>query len=372
MAYQASRVPSYEQQLAANQEAERKYMADMSWWERAVNGAKTGYNEGSEFGMWGAIGGAAGGAIDGAVDGGVYKAHVKNGDTVAQGGGQGFGGSGGGGGMMGGGGGGARGSMAGDRSAFGYVPYAAEYREVPLNAQDYQGIQRDTVQGNLDMANLIAQLLVSNGRTNQQISQSRANGFDPNLWGNVGKTANVASGYLDGQASWSDSMEAVARSTSLTGSVGTPGTGAALTARDLGIMDMDLRQRGAQMNAQAIQQSEALDPRANYGRPQDYGLTPSQAVPWKMDENLKLSSLAIQQSENRYAADQNANNLAASPDPMAKGLYEGNLALSLAKTRNPATSGGGMMGGMMGGGGGSSGGMDWSSIIKSFSGGGGK
>jgi hypothetical protein len=164
----------------------------------------------------------------------------------------------------------------------------------------------------------------------------------------VGRTSDIASQYLDGQASWSDSTEAVARSTGLNGSVGTPGTGAALTARDLGIMDMDLRTRGAALNSQAIAQAEGLDPRANYGRPQDYQLTPSQTVPWKIDENLKLSSLAIQQAENQYAADQNANNLAAAPDPMSAGLYQGNLALSLAKA---------------GGKGGGSG-VDWGSIIS--------
>jgi len=361
-----SRVMSYEDSQAAYQKAERKRLADMNWWQRAINGAKTGYNEGSVGGPWGAIGGAAGGAFDGAVNGPVYKAHVKNNDTVAQGGGQGFGGGGGGGGGMfggggggmggmgsmfgGGGGGGGGGGLYADRSAFGYVPYAAEYQQVPLEKQDYQGIQKDTIQGNIDYGALIAQLMSQNGQTNQATSRSRADGFNPALWNNVGTTAQVANDYLNGKASWSDSTEAVARSTGLNGSVGTPGTGQALTARDLGIMDMDLRSRGAQMNGQAISQADALDPRSNYGRPQDYQLTPSQTVPWKIEENLKLSTLAIQQAENQYAADQNFYNLQAAPDPMSKGLYEGNLALSIAKARGAS-------------GGGSSSGIDWTSII---------
>lgn len=350
------RVPTYEAEQAAYQKAEAERLANMSWWQRAVNGAKTGYNEGSAFGAWGAIGGAVGGAADGAANGGVYKAHVKNGDTVEQGGGQGFsGGGGGGGGMMGGmmggggGGGGGGGSLGASRSAFGYVPYAAEYQPVPLNRMDYQGVQGQTLQGNLDYAGMVSNLMRSNGQMVNQTSRTRADNFSPDLWNNVGAQAALARQYMSGTPSWSDAMETVARSTGSVGANGTPGTGQNLTARDLGIMDMDLRQRGAAMSAQAQAQAEGLDPRANYGNPQDYQLKPSETIPWKMSENLQLSTLAMQQAESIYAADQNANNLAASPDPMSAGLYSGNLALSLAKASGGSKSSGS--------------GIDWGSII---------
>ena len=149
-------------------------------------------------------------------------------------------------------------------------------------------------------------------------------------------------------------MEIVARSTGLTGSNGTPGSGANLTARDLGLFDMDLRRTGADMNMNAARQADLLDPRSNYGKASDYQLTPAQTVPWKIDENLNLSALAIKQNENQFAADQNANNLAAAPDPMAAGLYAGNLALSLAETSSRGSQGGG--------------GLDWGSIISGLAG----
>jgi len=341
----ASRVPTYEQDLAARQKAERDRIANMSSWERALNGAQTGYNEGSKYGgMWGGWGGAIGGAIDGYAEGPIYEAHVERGDTVAQGGGTGnpFANSGGGAG------GGAGGAY---RSAFGYVPEAAQYQEVPLEKQDYGAIQQQTINDNIASNQQIWRLLRENADINQDTSRNRADGFSPALWGNVGTTSNLANQYLNGQASWSDSMETVARSTGINGSVGTPGTGAALTARDLGLLDMDLRQRGVALNGAAIQQAEQLDPRGNYGTPQEYQLTPRETVPWKIDENLKLSSLAIQQAENQYASDQNANNLWASPDPMAKGMFEKDLALQLAK----AGGGSGGSGGM--------GGMDWGALM---------
>lgn len=201
--------------------------------------------------------------------------------------------------------------------AAGSRPEIAAYEPVELNPVNFQQIQRETLDGNYNMVGLIEQLMRANSGINRATSLDRANAFSPALWGNVGTTAGVANDYLNGKASWSDSTETVARSTGLTGSTGTPGTGAALTARDLGLLDMDLRTRGAQLNGQAIQQGEALDPRGNYGTPQDWELTPRETVPWKVDENLKLSNLAMQQAEDVYTAEQNGFNLAAGIDPAA-------------------------------------------------------
>ena len=199
--------------------------------------------------------------------------------------------------------------------AAGSRPLIASYEPVELAPVNYQTVQKDSLQGNFNMLGLIQQLMQGNSAINQSTSRSRADGISPQLWNNVGTTAGVASDYLNGKASWSDSTEAVAKSTGLTGAVGTPGTGQALTARDLGIMDMDLRARGAQLNGQAIQQGEALDPRAAYGSPQDWQITPREAIPWKINENLQLSRMAIDQAENQYVSEQSGYNIAAGVDP---------------------------------------------------------
>ena len=199
--------------------------------------------------------------------------------------------------------------------AAGTRPEIASYEPVDLAPVNFQNVQRDTLQGNYNMLGLIQQLMQGNANINQGISRGRANALSPDLWSNVGTTAGVARDYLAGKPSWSDAMETVARSTGLTGAVGTPGTGQALTARDLGLLDMDLRTRGAQLAGQAIQQGEALDPRAAYGSPQDWQVTPREAIPWKIDENLKLSGMAIQQAENKYVSTQSGYNIAAGVDP---------------------------------------------------------
>jgi|GEM_PF-5696537 len=202
-------------------------------------------------------------------------------------------------------------------AAAGRIPDIAAYKQVKLKPTNFQGVQKDTLDGNYNMLGLIQQLMQGNAGINRATSMDRANAFSPALMGNVGTSANVAQDWLNGKASWSDSTEAVARSTGLNGSVGTPGTGQALTARDLGLQDMDLRTRGAQLNGQAISQADALDPRASYGSAQDWQLTPREAVPWKINENLSLSKMAIDQAENAYIAEQNGNNLAAGINPAA-------------------------------------------------------
>ncbi|NBU83468.1 MAG: hypothetical protein EBS21_02480 [Sphingomonadaceae bacterium] len=202
-------------------------------------------------------------------------------------------------------------------AAAGRIPDIAAYQPVKLKPTNFQGVQKDTLDGNYNMMSLIQQLMQGNAGINRATSMDRANGFDPSLWGNVGTSSKVAQDWLNGKASWSDSTETVAQSTGLNGSVGTPGTGQALTARDLGLMDMDLRARGAQLNGQAISQADALDPRANYGSPQDWQLTPRETVPWKMSENLQLSKMAMDQAENVYTAEQNGYNLAAGMNPAA-------------------------------------------------------
>jgi|688.fasta_scaffold34363_3 hypothetical protein len=199
--------------------------------------------------------------------------------------------------------------------AAGTRPEIASYEPVDLAPVNFQGVQKDSLQGNFNMLGLIQQLMQGNSAINQATSRSRANAFSPDLWNNVGTTAGVARDYLQGRPSWSDATEAVARSTGLTGAVGTPGTGQALTARDLGLMDMDVRTRGAQLAGQAIQQGEALDPRAAYGAPQDWQITPREAIPWKINENLQMSRMAIDQAENKYVSTQSGYNIAAGVDP---------------------------------------------------------
>ena len=207
--------------------------------------------------------------------------------------------------------------------AAGRIPDAAEYEEIDLVPVDMQDVQSRTLQGNYNMIGLINQLMGINSDITHKTSRTRANSLSPLLLENMGSTAALGSDYLAGNVPWSDAMETVARSTGLTGSVGTPGTGAALTARDLGMLDMDVRQRGVAMNQAAISQGEALDPGANYGNPQDWQIRPNEAVPWKINENLQLSSLAMKQAENVYTADQNANNLAAGMDPAAMARLSG-------------------------------------------------
>lgn len=201
--------------------------------------------------------------------------------------------------------------------AAGRIPDISEYGEVDLRPIDFRQVQNDTINNNYDMMGTISRLLGLQNQETRRQSLTRADYLSPDLYPNMQKTAGLAGKYLQGQIPLSDSTEAVARSTGLNGSIGTPGTGAALTARDLGLMDMDVRAKGAALASNALSQGESLDPRSNYMNPQDLMLTPSQTVPWKMEENLKLSSLALQQAETVYTAEQNGFNIAAGMDPRA-------------------------------------------------------
>lgn len=197
----------------------------------------------------------------------------------------------------------------------GQTPEAALYQPV-----DYGDVQQQTLLS--DANSLDAMGWVSN-KANRLLSQQdlrRAGKFIPGFKSILETQANNANDLVSGRLPYEDVLQIAGNSNQLAGALGTPGTGAPGTLRDLGLSQLQGMQTGQGLLQSMVGIAEQVSPIARYSRPQDFLLTPSQTVPWEIEQQQ-----LIQQSQ------QSANNLEAgvSPTQMAQN------AAALSGASNP-------------------------------------
>lgn len=181
----------------------------------------------------------------------------------------------------------------------GGVPDAAMYQPV-----DYGDTQAETLLA--DYQNLGAMGDVSR-RANQLLTQQdmrRAEKFVPGFKSIMHTQAQNASNLVNGQLPYDDVLQIAGNSNQLSSAMGTPGTSAPGTLRDLGLSQLQGIQTGQGLLQGMVGIAEQVSPINRYSRPQDFLLYPSQTVPWEIEQQQ-----LIQQSQ------QNANNLEAGISP---------------------------------------------------------
>lgn len=189
-------------------------------------------------------------------------------------------------------------SQAGNVEAGG-IPEAALYEPV-----DYGETQTQTLVDNYQ--NLDAMGWLSN-KANRLLSKQdlrRAERFIPGFRSIMETQANNTADLVNGRLPYDDVLQIAGNSNQLANAMGTPGTGAPGTLRDLGISQLQGMQTGQGLLQGMVGIAEQVSPVARYSRPQDFMLTPSQTIPWEIEQQQ-----LIQQST------QNANNLAAGVSP---------------------------------------------------------
>jgi hypothetical protein len=197
----------------------------------------------------------------------------------------------------------------------GQTPEAALYQPV-----DYGDLQTDTLVDNYQ--NLDAMNWVSR-KANRFLTQQdlrRAEKFVPGFKSIMATQGANVNDLVNGRLPYDDALGIVGESNSLSNAIGIPGTGAPGTLRDLGLSQLQGMQAGQGLLQGMVGIAEQVSPIARYSRPQDFMLTPSQTIPWE-----------IQQQQLIQQSTQNANNLAAgvSPTQMAQN------AATLSGANNP-------------------------------------
>lgn len=181
----------------------------------------------------------------------------------------------------------------------GETPEAALYQPV-----DYGDVQQQTLLG--DYNNLDAMGWVSS-KANNLLSQQdmrRAGKFIPGFKSIMQTQAANTADLVNGRLPYDDVLQIAGNSNQLANAMGTPGTGAPGTLRDLGLSQLSGIQAGQGLLQGMVGIAEQVSPVARYSRPQDFLLTPSQTIPWEIEQQQ-----LIQQST------QNANNLEAGVSP---------------------------------------------------------
>lgn len=193
----------------------------------------------------------------------------------------------------------------GTEEIFGSVPEAALYEPVDLTQS-----QLDTIAGNLKALPSAAEL---SDKTNDEILKQdlkRIRALVPNYDTNINRLGDVSRDLLLGRLPYGDVLDITSNRSELAASVGVPGGSAKATLRDLGVSQLQATQSGASLFQQMMGIAEAVNPQQSRMRPQQMYFNP-----------LDRAQLDIEQATLQQQSEQNANNLAAMPDPAAAALF---------------------------------------------------
>lgn len=186
-------------------------------------------------------------------------------------------------------------------SQVGQKPKAALYEPV-----DYGKMQLNTVRDDYNNLDWIRGL---NDKVNNVVStqdMKRIMKFVPNFKSIMQTEANNANDLTRGQLPYDDVLDIASNRSGLANALGTPGAAGPATLKDLGVSRLSAMDSGANLLRNMVGIAEQVSPIARYSRPQDYLLTPSQTIPWE-----------IEQRQLEQQSQQSANNIAAGASPAA-------------------------------------------------------
>lgn len=215
------------------------------------------------------------------------------------------------------------------RDVFGTVPGAASYEPVSYTPVDYGQVQLDTIAGNKAAMPSITDL---NSMINDAVMKSdqlRIETLAPGFGRSLTNLASAANDLTAGRLPMSDVLKVVNDRQSLSDTLGTPGTSTSATLKDLGLTQLGAIQQGADMMGKITALAESINPVSSISTPQQFMLYPAQTVPWKIGENEFASQFQSEQNQLLQQSEQNANNLAAMPNPQAAGLFGANFMAAM-------------------------------------------
>lgn len=201
---------------------------------------------------------------------------------------------------------------------FGSVP-----EHVPYEPVDITQSQLDTIQGNLTALPYARALSRQVNREVIRNDLTRIRALVPGYDEKLGLIMDESTMNLRGDTNLPDYFDNVIRNRAEAGAaLGTPGTYGSATARDLGLSQMDLMDRGNSMFQNWLQTANAaVSPIQSQMRPQEMFFTPQQRL-----------EADILQAQLKQQSGQSAANLAAMPDPTAAGIFNARLSTLGATT----------------------------------------
>ena len=202
---------------------------------------------------------------------------------------------------------------------FGSRPEAVLYEPVDLTDSLLQ-----TIAGN--RAALPGATALTGGINRALTDQAleRINRLYPNYAQTASNVGSAAEALSRGELPFEDVMDIVSNRSSLAASLGTPGGSRPATLRDLGLSRLEAINAGNSLFQQMVQSASEIDPITRHSSPQTFMLDPATRL-----------TADITQAENVQASGQSAANIAAMPDPVARGLAQLEM-LSGASTPNIA------------------------------------
>jgi hypothetical protein len=194
---------------------------------------------------------------------------------------------------------------------FGSIPEPVQFN--PMFQQDpgYGRLAMDTIKAGQSNVGDASTLTSAINRTISAQARQRVRGWDPTFAGALSKLQANRNQALSGYLPYEDAMGIVGNRGGMANDLGNAGGSSPQIAADLGMSRLDLMTgTGANLATTITNILDQVDPISRHASPQDYLLSPSQTVPWAIQEN---------QFGAQFQAQQNA--IAAMADPSAAGLF---------------------------------------------------
>ena len=199
---------------------------------------------------------------------------------------------------------------------------APEYTPLYISDPGYRGIVADTIAG--DQANLPAasQLSADINKAITASAKDRATSWDAGFIGSLNALGHNADAALQGQLPYDDALSIVANRGRLAADLGYAGGSGPQTAADLGKTRTSLMTEvGPNLLSGLASIMNAVDPISRHTTPENFTLSPAQAVTSAIGENQFAASYGLQAGLEQAT-------LNALPNPQAQGQF--NLSALLA------------------------------------------
>lgn len=188
-----------------------------------------------------------------------------------------------------------------NQQVFGSVPEAEPFEPI-----DFDEEQRKALAGSLSSLGDVEQLT---DRINNIISEQNRDRVEQLIPGASGQIANNISALLAGRLPGIDVADIISDRAESNAAIGTPGTGRfSATLKDLGLRSLDAQARGQSMFESFL---STVDPIQRRSVPQDFIPSVENRI------GTELFQRELDQQSRQSAA-----NLAATPDPAARSLFE--------------------------------------------------
>jgi len=199
---------------------------------------------------------------------------------------------------------------------------APEYTPLYVSDPGYRGIVADTIAG--DQANLPAasKLAADINKAITASAKDRATSWDAGFIGSLNALGHNADAALQGQLPYDDALSIVSNRGRLAADIGYAGGAGPQTAADLGRTRTSLMTEvGPNLLSGLASIMNVVDPISRHTTPENFTLSPAQAVTSAIGENQFAASYGLQAGLEQAT-------LAALPNPQAQGQF--NLSALLA------------------------------------------